>query len=73
MWIWIWSAIVVVSLAVQFVLGRRLWRALRELNAELRSLRVTASHIAVELSRIGAPPATGVLSPRHGMNLATRA
>ena len=72
-WIWIWLAIIVVSLAVQFVLGRRLWRAVRGLNAELRSLGVTASHIALELSRIGAAPATGALSPRHGMNLATRA
>jgi hypothetical protein len=72
-WIWTWVAIIVVSLAVQLVLGRRLWRAVRELNAELRSLGVTASHVAVELSRVGAPPATGALSPRHGMNLATRA
>ncbi|HET7724703.1 MAG TPA: hypothetical protein VFK68_08695 [Propionibacteriaceae bacterium] len=73
MWIWTWLAIIVVSLAVHFVLGRRLWRAVRELNAELRSLGVTASNVGLELSRVGAPRATGALSPRHGMNLATRA
>ncbi|MBI4899284.1 MAG: hypothetical protein HY829_02265 [Actinobacteria bacterium] len=73
MWIWIWLAIIVVSLAVQFVLGRRIWRAVRELNAELRSLGSTAADVGLELSRIGAPKVAGALTPRHGMNLATRA
>ncbi len=63
MWIWIWLAIIVVSLGIQFVLGRRIWRAVRELTAELRSLGSTAEKVGLELSRVGAPEAAAVLSP----------
>lgn len=74
MWIWIWVAIIVVSLVVQFFLGRRIWRAVRELTMELRSLGTTSANLGFELSRVGAAPAVaGPVAPRHGMNLDTQA
>ncbi len=74
MWIWVCVAIIVISLAVHVLLGRRIWRAVRELNAEIRSLGVVAVNLELELGRIGsAPAAVGAVGPRHGMNLDTRA
>ena len=74
MWIWIWVAIIVVSLAVQAILGRRIWRAVRELMAEVRTLETTSAVLGTELSRVGAAPAVeGPATPRHGMNLDTQA
>ena len=74
MWIWIWVAIIVVSLVVHFVLGRRIWRAVRELIAEIHALGTTSANLGFELSRVGAARAvTGPVGPRHGMNLDIRA
>jgi len=73
-WIWVCVAIIVVSLAVHVLLGRRIWRAVRELNAEIRALGRVSANLGFELGRIGAAPAVaGALGPRHGMNLDTRA
>ncbi len=74
MWIWICVAIIVVSLIVHVILGRRIWRAVRELIAEIRALETTSGSLGFELSRVGAAPAvTGAVTPRHGMKLDTRA
>ena len=74
MWIWVCVAIIVVSLAVHVLLGRRIWRAVRELNAEIRALGRVSANLERELGRIGAAPAAvGAVGPRHGMNLDTRA
>ena len=74
MWIWVCLAIIVASLAVHVLLGRRIWRAVRELNAEIRALGRVSASLEGELGRIGAAPAAaGALGPRHGMNLDTRA
>ncbi len=73
MWIWIWVAIIVVSLAVQFVLGRRIWRAVRELMAEMENLGTTTAVLGLELSNVGTRPVPAVAPPRHGMNVATQA
>jgi hypothetical protein len=73
-WIWVCVAIIVISLAVHVLLGRRIWRAVRELNAEIRSLGVVAVNLELELGRIGSAPAVaGALRPRHDMQLDTRA
>jgi len=73
-WIWICVAIIVVSLAVHVVLGRRIWRAVRELTTEIHALGTTSANLGFELSRVGAAPAVaGAVRPRHGMNLDTRA
>lgn len=74
MWIWICVAIIVVSLVVHVVLSRRIWRAVREFIAEIHALGTTSANLGFELSRVGAAPAVaGPVSPRHGMNLDTRA
>lgn len=74
MWIWIWVAIIVVSLGVQAILGRRIWRAVKELMVQVRELETTSAVLGLELSRVGAAPAIeGPPTPRHGMNLATQA
>lgn len=74
MWIWVCVAIIAISLAVHVLLGRRIWRAVRELNAEIRSLAVVAVNLELELDRIGSAPAiAGAQRPRHGTQLDTRA
>ena len=73
MWIWIWVAIIVVSRAVQFVLGRRIWRAVRELMAEIDNLGSTTAILGLELSNVGTRPVPAVAPPRHGMKLAAQA
>jgi hypothetical protein len=73
-WIWIWVAIIVVSLGVQAILGRRIWRAVKELMVQVRELETTSAVLGLELSRVGTAPAVeGPPTPRHGMNLATQA
>jgi len=72
-WFWICAAIIVVSLAVQFLLGRRVWRAVRELTAEVSALGDTTAVLGLELSRVGTRPALAPSGPRHGMNLDTQA
>jgi hypothetical protein len=72
-WIWIWVAIIVVSLAVQFVLGRRIWRAVRELMAAIETLGTTTAILELELSNVGTRPVQAVAAPRHGMKLAAQA
>jgi hypothetical protein len=73
-WIWIWLAIIVVSLGVHILLGRRSWRAVRELMAAVRDLGTTSGNLGFELSRVGAAPAiAGSAAPRLGKNLDTRA
>jgi hypothetical protein len=56
-WIWVCLAIIVASIAVQFLLGRRIWRAVRELNAEIRALGRVSANLGFELGRIGVAPA----------------
>jgi len=73
-WIWVCVAIIVISLVIHVLLGRRIWRAVRELNAEIRSLAVVAVNLELELGRIGSAPAVaGAQRPRHDMQLDTRA
>ena len=73
MWIWICVAIIVVSLVVQFFLGRGIWRAVRELTGEIQALGTTTAILERELSNVGTRPVPAVVGPRHGMNLDTRA
>lgn len=73
MWFLVYLAIVVVALTVHFFLGRLIWRALKELGAEVQALGRTSDALSLELSRVGAPTTVSAVSPRHGVDIATRA
>jgi hypothetical protein len=54
MWFWVWTLLVAGTLVGAFVLGRRLWRSVRELGRELSRAAQVASELgarAEELSR----------------------
>ncbi|OLT49512.1 hypothetical protein [Cellulosimicrobium sp. CUA-896] len=54
MWFWVWTLLVVGTLVGAFLLGRRLWRSVRELGRELSRASEVASELgarAEELSR----------------------
>ena len=69
MWIWICMAIIAAALVVHAWLGRRVWRAVRELTGEIQALGTTTASLGMELSSVGTRPVPAVVAPRHGMNL----